>query len=139
MNRYQGERFNRTYRDSTRCMRPCIHVRRRLGHVCKCMHTQSTVVQSTRACTLARFGMPAKDSRGSPQGLSEVRTVHYPRSRPPLRLSDSFPLVYRVLHPRPSSTTLERHPYGSSPLSLALSLYSRISSRDAATPIFFPF
>lgn len=40
MNRYQGERFNRTYRDSTRCMRPCIHVRRRLGHVCKCMHTQ---------------------------------------------------------------------------------------------------
>lgn len=81
-----------------------------------------------------------KDSRGRPEGLSEVRTVHYPRSRTPLRLLDSFPLVHR---PRPSSTD-PRAPSASASLALlprSIIIFTHLEPRRGAThrSFFFPF
>lgn len=98
------------------------------------IRTRCTTISPIRACMrLCACTQGGKDGRGRPEGLSEVRTVHYPRSRTPLRLFDSFPLAHPCVHrPRPSSTD-PRARWPPSLFSLGLSLYSRISSRDAAT------
>lgn len=104
----------------------------RFAHVARPHRATSPIRACLRLCARTHTGCArgGKDSRGRPEGLSEVRTVHYPRSRTPPRLFDSFPLAHR---PRPSSTDPRAPSALASLFSLALSLYSRISSRDAAT------
>lgn len=72
------------------------------------IRTRCTTISPIRACMrLCACTQGGKDGRGRPEGLSEVRTVHYPRSRTPLRLFDSFPFAHPCVHRLPPPT-LER-------------------------------
>lgn len=130
------ERFSRTYRDSTAGtrVRASTYV---AGYVCTYVHRVVHRKTATRTvAVLART--PAKDSRGSPEGLSEVRTVHYPRWYSPLRLLHSFPFVY---YSPPSSFLLDpralRRPYAS-PLRRSIIIFTQLQPRPGNTDL-FPF
>lgn len=114
---------------STASYRSCIYT---------CLYVRIYEVRHLHACTgwytaynrVYQHVYYQRNSRGSPEGLSEVRTVHYPRSRMPFLSHSSFRSSFNVLHIHPPVPRCPSKAYMLAP-PLLLSHYIRAFPQSA--------